>query len=87
MKAWRQKTGDVANVDTSKIDDLWKFVFDGLLSVQNVRAEERNALKDELEAFCAAIRDGGEPRVTGRQGVRAVEVALQIVEAIREHPW
>lgn len=84
---WDFEKLDVANVDTSKIDDLWKFVFDGLLSVQNVRAEERNALKDELEAFCATIRDGGEPRVTGRQGVRAVEVALQIVQAIREHPW
>lgn len=35
-------------------------------------------LRDEIEAFIAAVRDGTEPVVSGEDGKRALEVAMQI---------
>ena len=78
---------DVDKVDTSKIEDLWQYVFDGLLSVQQYEAGEANALREELAEFVAAIREKRPPLVGGREGLRAVEVAHRVLESIRAHPW
>jgi predicted dehydrogenase len=45
--------------------------------------ESAEPLKRELEAFLAACRGEDAPRVDGQQGRRALETALEIVEAIR----
>jgi predicted dehydrogenase len=47
------------------------------------QTEQGNALHDELAAFVDAIRTGGLPRVSGADGKRALEVALQIVNCIQ----
>ena len=78
---------DLASVDTTKIQDLWKFVFDGLLTVKEYKAEMTNPLDEELTAFLECVRTRQEPEVSGEAGLRAVEVAHQVVEAIRAHPW
>jgi predicted dehydrogenase len=49
----------------------------------NVTIEERSfdqgdPLKDEIDAFVGAVRDGTTPMVTGVDGKRALEVAIQI---------
>lgn len=49
----------------------------------NVAIEERSfaqgdPLRDEIDAFVAAVRNGTPPLVTGEDGKRALEVALQI---------
>lgn len=49
----------------------------------NVGIEERSfeqgdPLRDEIDAFIAAVRNGTPPVVTGEDGKRALEVALQI---------
>jgi predicted dehydrogenase len=45
--------------------------------------ERAEPLKRELEAFLAACRGEGAPRVDGTQGRRALATALAVVEAIR----
>src|SRR5947208_15277150 len=37
-------------------------------------------LRDELQAFVAAIRDGREPAVTGEEGVASLEIAIRCLE-------
>ena len=49
----------------------------------NVGVEKRSfgqgdPLKDEIDAFIAAVRDGTQPLVSGADGKRALEVAIQI---------
>lgn len=42
-------------------------------------------LQAELAAFVEAVRDGSEPKVTGAQGRRAMQVAEEIDRSIRYH--
>ena len=42
------------------------------------RVQQADQLRVELESFVGAVLDGTEPRVGGREGLRAVEIAQQI---------
>jgi predicted dehydrogenase len=46
---------------------------------------KRDALADELAAFVAAVRSRAPAPVTGEDGLRALEVAERIVEAMRRY--
>jgi len=48
-----------------------------------LQTEQGNALYDELGAFVNAIRTGQPPKVSGVDGKRALEVAIQIVSCIQ----
>ncbi len=58
-------------------------LFERWLIPQTLPVESRNAIQDEHDDFLHAIRAGSQPRVTGRHGLEAVEIAEAIVEAIR----
>ncbi|HUU92989.1 MAG TPA: Gfo/Idh/MocA family oxidoreductase [Phycisphaerae bacterium] len=56
---------------------------DDLVAVENVPVEtEPDALRAQLAGFLAAVRGEGDVAVTAEDGVRAVEVAEQIVAAV-----
>ncbi len=78
---------DLRGVDTSQIDDLWKFVFEGLLTIREYRGDASNPLLDELTAFLEAAADRSRPPVDGEAGCEAVALANQILEAIARNPW
>ena len=42
-------------------------------------------LKLEIESFLEAVANRGRPRVPGEEGLRALEVALAILDKIGEH--
>ncbi|HQB40066.1 MAG TPA: gfo/Idh/MocA family oxidoreductase, partial [Deltaproteobacteria bacterium] len=51
--------------------------------IPNVKVEEQqlgeaDALLSEIESFVTAIREGGQPQVSGREGRMALETALKI---------
>jgi len=46
------------------------------------KSTEENALKAELQSFAHCIKNNTEPEVTGEDGKRALDVALQILEKI-----
>ncbi len=55
--------------------------------VPNVKVEERelgeaDALRNEIESFLTAIREGKEPKVSGRDGRMALETALKINQSL-----
>ncbi|MCK9485028.1 MAG: Gfo/Idh/MocA family oxidoreductase [Candidatus Marinimicrobia bacterium] len=47
------------------------------------QTEQGNALLNELDSFIKAIQTGQPPRVSGEDGKRALEVAVQIVNSIQ----
>ncbi|MHC4822011.1 MAG: Gfo/Idh/MocA family oxidoreductase [Planctomycetota bacterium] len=68
----------------ASLADLKGAVFGDLLKVEPVQIEEHEPLKAELSSFLEAVRTGGRPVVTGEDGLRALKLALQVIESIRE---
>ena len=66
------------------IADLKGLVFGDLLRVEPVAITEHEPLKAELEAFLNAVRTGSRPVVSGEDGMRALRLALEVGEKIRE---
>ena len=55
------------------------------LRVQKPMAAENNAIKDELASFGHSIQSGNDIAVSLRDGTRALEVALQVLEKMKQH--
>jgi predicted dehydrogenase len=53
------------------------------VSIEEESFDQGDALQAEIEAFLRAIRDGTEPVVTGEDGLRALETAMQITRLIQ----
>lgn len=49
----------------------------------DVEIDTQEPLKKELSSFLRAVWDGGEPKVTGREALRALEVAEAVLGSIR----
>ena len=64
--------------------DLKGAVFGDLLQVEPVHISESEPLKAELDSFLNAVRTKGRPVVSGEDGLRALRLALQVVDCIRE---
>jgi predicted dehydrogenase len=84
---WDFEKLDLNAIDRSQMGDLWKFVFDGLLKVENLQLNEGNPLQEELVAFLRCVQDRSEPVVTGADGVAAVAAAEQVMAAIAKNRW
>lgn len=84
---WDLQALDLDKVDPTKVGDLWKFVFEGLLTIKEYRAEKGNPLARELTAFLEAVRDRTRPVVSGEDGCAAVAAAHRVLEAIAEKRW
>jgi predicted dehydrogenase len=84
---WDFEKLDLNAIDRSQMGDLWKFVFDGLLKVENLQLNEGNPLQEELAAFLRCVQDRSVPVVTGADGVAAVAAAEQVMAAIAKNRW
>lgn len=84
---WDLRKLDVGALDPSKLGDLWRFVFEGLLTVEEFKLTEGNPLRDELAAFLRCVRDRSQPAVTGADGVAAVKAAEQVLASIARNRW
>jgi predicted dehydrogenase len=83
---WDLQQLDVTAVDPQKID-VWKYVFEGLLTVEQLQLDDGNPLEDELNSFLRACRDRTPPEVSGEDGRRAVKAAADVLEAIGRNRW
>lgn len=72
--------------DAANIADLQATVFGRLVRVEQLSLDGRDQLTAELADFLDAVRTGGTPTVTGRDGHRAVEVATRILSSIGRSP-
>ena len=53
------------------------------VSIEEESFDQGDALLAEIEAFLRAIREGTEPVVTGEDGLRALETAMQITKLVQ----
>lgn len=60
--------------------------FRGLLQIEELKLDDDEPLRAELLDFTAAVRERRAPRVTGADGLRAVEAAQRVLEALARDP-
>jgi 1,5-anhydro-D-fructose reductase (1,5-anhydro-D-mannitol-forming) len=76
--------GSIVATDVMTQDPVGSVLLRDRSGVREIDIGERPDLYDViLRAFAAAVHDGGEPTVTGVQGVHALSVALAVGEAAR----
>ena len=78
---------DLERLDRAQMGDLWKFVFDGLLQVENMQLDCGNPLQEELSDFLRCVRTRERPIVSGEDGVAAVAAAEMVLAAISKNRW
>jgi predicted dehydrogenase len=84
---WDFQQLDVERLDRAQMGDLWKFVFDGLLQVENMQLDSGNPLQEELADFLRCVRTRERPIVSGEDGVAAVAAAEMVLAAISKNRW
>jgi predicted dehydrogenase len=86
-EGWDFEKLDLDRIDKTQVGDLWKFVFDGLLQVQQLELNEGNPLQEELVDFLRCVRERKAPIVSGEDGVAALAAAEQVLAAIAKNRW
>lgn len=76
-----------AERDIQPKDSFKEFLAQGLMDLAEIDMEATNPLLDEIEAFLGNVRGQAAGGVPGRDGLRAMEVALAITEEIEAHRW
>lgn len=61
--------------------------FGKMVHVEPLQIEAKDALATELEIFLDCVQRRSRPPVSAEDGVAAVRLAAQIVDAIRRHAW
>lgn len=65
-----------------------EFITGGMLEIHQLElAGRERPLQAELDSFLTAVREGAQPEVTGHDGRRALALADQISEQIRQQSW
>ena len=64
------------------IADLQGKVFSDLLKMEKLTIPEGDALTEEIKDFLRCVRERATPAVSGREGLAAVSVALEVLAAI-----
>ncbi len=73
------KALNISKLDVSTIADLKSYVFGDLLKVEHIKMDDYEPLKKELESFVNCIAEHKEPVVSGEEGLKAIEVANDIL--------
>ncbi|MBU0755043.1 MAG: gfo/Idh/MocA family oxidoreductase, partial [Planctomycetes bacterium] len=81
------KNIDLSTLDPSDSEALKHLFMNGLLQMQELRLDEFEPLKKELESFVESVRNGTEPLVPSGHGLRAIRFATEVLESIRKHRW
>ena len=55
--------------------------------VEELKVDDAEPLKSELSAFLESVRTGRSLAVSAEEGLAAMELAMAIVEAARQHRW
>jgi len=71
-----------AKIRRGEVQDLSKLNFQDLVHIENLKIDDIEPLRAELDAFVDAVNNGSTPVVTAQDGLHAVEVAARIVQAI-----
>ena len=79
------KSLNISEMDVSTIADLRSYVFGDLLKIEHIKMDDYEPLKKELESFVDCIVGHKEPVVSGAEGLKAIEVANDIMCEIEKN--
>ena len=86
-EGWDLQRLNVESIDVSSIQDLWKFVFEGLLEIKEINVKEGEPLRLELTSFLRCCRERSKPEVSGPDGLAALEIAYRVLDAVKQNKW
>jgi len=66
---------------TRQVTECFGFQPDGSYSMRHLSVGHEEPLRAEISAFCAAIRSGAAPAVTGEEGVASLEIAMRCLRS------
>jgi len=79
------KSLNISEMDVSTIADLRSYVFGDLLKIEHIKMDDYEPLKKELESFVDCVVKHKEPVVSGEEGLKAIEVANDILCEIKKN--
>jgi len=72
----------VARIRRGEVEDISQLNFKNLVHIEELKIDDVEPLRAELDAFVEAVTTGSNPVVTAENGLHAVEVATRIVKTI-----
>jgi predicted dehydrogenase len=79
---------DVSGLDVGAREAVKAEIFGKHLEMSEQTCESPlDQLTNELRGFVDCVRNGRQPRVTGRAGRDAVELACRVLDSVRQHRW
>ena len=78
---------DPANLDPAGRARIKDELFSRHLETLHIDGHAHDQLTCELQHFIDCVRQGTTPRVSGRDGLAAVNLAENILDSIRNHSW
>jgi predicted dehydrogenase len=73
--------------DAKDLSQLAGIDYSTLVNVEPLQVDDVEPLRAELQSFISSLRSGRAPEVSAEDGVAAVELAEQIVAALKQHQW
>lgn len=73
--------------DAKDLAQLAGVDYGSLVNVEPLQVDDVEPLRAELQSFIGALQSGRPPEVSAEDGVAAVELAEQIVAALKQHQW
>ncbi len=83
----RRQGLDPARLDAASRARIREELFTRHLEMLTIDGKAQDQLTCELQDFIACVQSGKTPRVSGKDGLAALQVADQILGALREHSW
>lgn len=78
---------DVLGMSPSEKNAFKDSFFSEVVPLRDLPVRDHNAILEEQCDFLSAIAEARSPIVTGQDGLRALEVAERVVQAIQDHAW
>ena len=78
---------DLSSIDTSDSAMMQKLFMNDLLHIREIKLDEYEPLRKELEAFVECVRTGSESLVPSGHGLRAMRLATEILTGIKGKVW
>ena len=72
----------IARIKSGEVQDLSDLNFADLVNIQELQIDDADPLRAQLESFVNAVKNRSTPEVTAEDGLAAVALATQIVEAM-----
>jgi predicted dehydrogenase len=73
----------VAKIRSGEIEDLSQLNYMDLVHVEELKIDDTEPARAQLDAFIESVTTGKPPVVSAEDGLAAVETAMRIVEALR----